>query len=67
MFLFAMRGTSLDGHSYIDMAVTQGAAAIICENLPQSIASSVTYVQVINSEGVVGEISTRSLMIQHLN
>lgn len=55
----AMRGTSLDGHSYIDMAVTQGAAAIICENLPQSIASSVTYVQVINSEGVVGEISTR--------
>ncbi|MDE5544443.1 MAG: hypothetical protein K2I83_03420 [Bacteroidales bacterium] len=27
---FAVRGTSVDGHSYIDTAVQQGAAAVVC-------------------------------------
>ncbi|SFP21402.1 UDP-N-acetylmuramoylalanyl-D-glutamate--2,6-diaminopimelate ligase [Oscillibacter sp. PC13] len=42
----AMRGFETDGHAYIDKAVTAGAAAVLCERLPEVPAP---YVQVENS------------------
>ena len=30
----AVRGTQVDGHDYIDQAVSSGAVAVICEDLP---------------------------------
>lgn len=54
----AMRGTKVDGHTFIGMAVEKGAIAVVCEVLPEKINDNVSYVQVKNSEDVVGPIST---------
>ncbi len=45
----AIRGTHSDGHTYIASAVQQGAAAVVCEAIPQETAAHVTYLQVPNS------------------
>ncbi len=45
----AVRGDKTDGHDYIDSAVASGAAAVICESMPASLANAVTYVQVSDS------------------
>ncbi len=42
----AVKGTLTDGHDYIEKAVNQGALAVICEKLPETIINGVTYVQV---------------------
>ena len=54
----AVKGTQTDGHAYIDKAVAQGAKAVVCEQLPESIDESVTYIKVANSEQVVGILAT---------
>ena len=49
-FLFAaIIGWQQDGHQYIDAAISKGAVAILCSNLPAQLNESVTYVQVNNS------------------
>src|SRR5688572_33462670 len=54
-FLFvAVRGTLSDGHQFIDKAIDSGAAAIVCENLPESINEQVTFVTVQNSAQALG-------------
>lgn len=54
----AMRGTQVDGHAYIQKAVEQGAAVVVCETLPDTLAEGVTYVQYANTEDVVGPLAT---------
>ena len=54
----ALRGTQTDGHSYIGKAISQGAVAILCETLPDTLADGVTYVQVDDTEAVVGQVAT---------
>ena len=54
----AMRGTQADGHVYIPKAVAQGAAAVLCEELPDSLAEGVTYVVVASTEDAVGPVAT---------
>ncbi|MEJ2584703.1 MAG: UDP-N-acetylmuramoyl-L-alanyl-D-glutamate--2,6-diaminopimelate ligase [Robiginitalea sp.] len=46
----AIRGTQADGHGFIDKALDQGAIAIICEALPQTLEDGVTYVAVEDSQ-----------------
>lgn len=55
----AMKGTQVDGHKFIPKAIELGAAAILCENLPDSLEEGVTYVVVPDTEDVVGEVATR--------
>lgn len=58
-FLFvAMRGTQVDGHQFIPKAIVQGATAILCETLPDSLAEGVTYVTVESTEQCVGPVAT---------
>lgn len=57
MFI-AVKGTQADGHAYIGSAVEKGAAAIVCEEVPEMLADGVTYIRVKDSEGVVGRIAT---------
>ena len=55
----AMRGTQVDGHQFISKAVEQGAAAVLCEVMPDTLAEGVTYVQVKDCEDCVGTVATR--------
>ncbi len=51
---FAVRGTQVDGHDYIDKAIEKGATAIVCEKMPKVKVEGVTYIQVDNSAYVLG-------------
>ncbi len=43
---FAVRGTQVDGHDYIDKAVDNGAAVVVCEQLPEQLRDGIVYVLV---------------------
>ena len=58
-YLFvAMKGTQVDGHQFIARAVELGASAILCEDMPETTADGVTYVQVESTEDAVGPVAT---------
>ncbi len=50
----AIPGTQVDGHSYIEKAISQGARAVLCEILPKDLHSEITYIQVENSAKSMG-------------
>ena len=54
----AMRGTQVDGHTFIGKAIELGASVIVCERLPEAIATGVTYLVYPNTEDVVGTLAT---------
>ena len=54
----AIRGTQVDGHSFIQKATDLGAAAILCEQLPEERLEGVTYVVVDSTESAVGPVAT---------
>lgn len=45
----AIRGTITDGHKYIEKAIEDGAIAVVCEVLPETLHDGITYVEVANS------------------
>ena len=49
----AIRGAKSDGHHFIEKAVSSGAVAIVCEEMPASFSDSVTYLQVNNTQEAV--------------
>ena len=55
----ALKGTQVDGHAFITKAIEMGASAIVCETLPADISEGVTYIQVSNTEDIVGELATQ--------
>ncbi len=61
----AIKGTVTDGHKYIGKAIELGAAAILCEDLPEEALQqgkaterAVTFVQVPSTEESVGPVAT---------
>jgi len=42
----AIKGSVADGHKFIDIAINNGAVAIICEELPTNLQDGITYIQV---------------------
>ena len=54
----AVKGTVADGHGYIGKAVEKGAAAVLCEVMPDVTDMNVTYVRVKNTEQSVGLVAT---------
>ena len=54
----AIRGMQVDGHSFIQKATDLGAAAILCEQLPEERREGVTYVVVDSTESAVGPVAT---------
>jgi len=54
----AIKGTQTDGHQYIAKAIELGAAAILCEDLPEVLLPEVTYVQVESTEDAIGPVAT---------
>ncbi len=53
----AVKGTQTDGHSYIATAISKGATAVVCEQLPEVVAENITYVAVKNSAEALGIIA----------
>jgi len=54
----AVKGTTVDGHSFIGKSVEDGAKAVICNELPEQRAIGVTYVVVENSSIALGEVAS---------
>jgi len=52
----AIRGTASDGHDYIDMAIGKGAAAVVCEQLPEMTGNAV-FIQTHNARRALAQIS----------
>jgi len=50
----AVKGVHVDGHNFIGDAVKQGAAAVVCEVLPEKITTGVTYIKVPDSNYALG-------------
>lgn len=53
----AVRGAHADGHAYIDQAVKQGAAVVVCEEFPKKMKEAVSWIQVENSAEAAGYIA----------
>ena len=54
----AVRGTQVDGHSFIPKAIEQGVVAVLCEDMPEERREGVTYVKVSSTEAAVGPVAT---------
>jgi UDP-N-acetylmuramoyl-L-alanyl-D-glutamate--2,6-diaminopimelate ligase len=50
----AIRGAQSDGHAFIEKAITDGAAAIVCDELPAATKEGITYLVVKNTQEAVG-------------
>ena len=55
----AIPGTQTDGHKFIPKAIELGAAAILCEQMPEEQTDGVTYVVVESTESIVGMVATQ--------
>jgi UDP-N-acetylmuramoyl-L-alanyl-D-glutamate--2,6-diaminopimelate ligase len=55
MALFvAVKGLQSDGHSFIAKAIELGAAAVVCQELPEKLQESIVYVQVSDTSKALG-------------
>src|SRR5574344_2526580 len=54
----AIKGTQVDGHSYINKAIELGAIAILCEDVPTNKIAGITYIKVTSTEDAVGKVAT---------
>lgn len=50
----ASKGTQVDGHSFINQVIDEGAIAIVCEEFPEEMPSSVCFIKVKNSQMALG-------------
>lgn len=55
----AVRGYNVDGHKFIPLVTLAGAAAIVCEELPERLESNVTYIKVANSAVALGFLASQ--------
>ena len=54
----AQRGWQVDGHDYIEKAISNGASVVVCEELPNSISDSVTFIEVDNSSSALAVMAS---------
>ena len=53
----AIKGITVDGHTFINSAIQNGATAIVCEKLPETLHPSTTYILVNDSAEALGNIT----------
>lgn len=59
-YLFiAVNGTHVDGHCFIEKAISAGATTIVVEVMPELLHENITYIEVENSAQAVGQLAAR--------
>ena len=53
----ALKGTLVDGHAYIDKAISLGASVIVCQELPKEVNSEITYIQVSDANAALAQLA----------
>jgi UDP-N-acetylmuramoyl-L-alanyl-D-glutamate--2,6-diaminopimelate ligase len=54
----AVKGSHVDGHLFIGKAVEKGAIAVVCEEMPEEILSSVVWVRIANTQKMFGVMAS---------
>ncbi|MEA5461839.1 UDP-N-acetylmuramoyl-L-alanyl-D-glutamate--2,6-diaminopimelate ligase [Arcicella sp. LKC2W] len=54
----ALKGTQVDGHTFIAKAIEMGAKSILCEDLPENKADNVAYIQVPDASEALGYMAS---------
>lgn len=54
----ALRGTVVDGHSFIASSIEKGAKTVVCEQLPENLDEDITYVKVKDSSKTLGHLAS---------
>ncbi len=54
----ALQGTTVDSHIFIPDVIAAGAAAVVCEQLPEFIESTVTYIRVPSTSVALGFLAS---------
>lgn len=58
MAFFAIKGTQVDGHDFIDKVIEQGCKVVVCEHIPETSADDVTYYVVDNTAKALGHAAS---------
>jgi UDP-N-acetylmuramoyl-L-alanyl-D-glutamate--2,6-diaminopimelate ligase len=51
---FATKGTTNDGHQFINDVITKGVTAIVCEEFPAELKEGITYIKTANAAKALG-------------
>ncbi len=54
----ALKGTQVDGHTFIQKAIEMGAKSILCEDLPENQPENVTFLQVQDASETLGYLAS---------
>lgn len=54
----ALKGVTVDGHDFIDKALSNNAVAVVCEKIPEERKQGVTYVEVSDSSEALAMMSS---------
>ena len=54
----ALKGTQIDGHTFIQKAIDMGATSILCEDLPENRTDNITFLQVLNASEALGYVAS---------
>ena len=54
----ALKGTQIDGHTFIQKAIDMGAMSILCEDLPETRPDNITFLQVSNASEALGYLAS---------
>ena len=54
----AVKGLNVDGHSFINQAIAGGAAAVLCERVPENAAPEVCWIKTGDSAKALGQVAS---------
>ena len=54
----ATKGTTVDGHEFIETSILKGAVAVICETLPEILNEKITYIKVKDAAFALGIVAS---------